>query len=258
MRRLLYPIAVALSLLGCDNANRPPDLAKGVVDPAERRKQDCLASLPTLIAKADALITEGKPDEAIATLDECSGPLLGQSADLVAATDRAKAAKVRQQLDATPKADRWSRLAYLEQWNRLVDKLPAPYDKEFAALQARKEAEAQRERRYIEQAKAMKYYPFCSEVGRLLRSKGPLNERGEAFMSHARSAYGIRTEDEGLIRVRELAVGMPMCAVVASQGVPSEVREIASRSGKAWSVWYRDRQILIYLDGDQRVTRYSR
>lgn len=125
-------------------------------------------------------------------------------------------------------------------------------------MRAKQDAERERERRFTEQAKAMKYYAFCTEIGRLVRSKGPLNEKGEAFMAYARSAYGIRTEDEGLIRVRELAVGMPMCAVVASLGVPSEVREIASRHGKAWSVWYRDRQILIYLDGHQMVTRYSR
>lgn len=256
----LFPflIAVSLALLGCDSPNRPADLAKGVVDPAERRTQECLTAVPSLIEKADALIKEGKADEAIAVLSECSRPLLGKSPDLVIALDRAKAAKVKQQLDAAPKADRWGRLALLEQWSRLAEKLPAPYDKEFASLKARKEAEAQRERRYLEQARAMKYYPFCSEVGRLLRSKGPLNERGEAFMAHARSAYGLRAEDEGLIRGRELAVGMPMCAVVASLGVPSEVREIASRNSKGWSVWYREREILIYLDDDQKVTRYSR
>lgn len=251
-------IAVSVALLGCDNVNRPPDLATSVVDPAERRNQECLASVPSLIERADTLVTQGRADEAIAALNECSGPLLGRSSDFVLALDRAKAAKVKQQLDTTPKHDWWGRLRLLEEWSGLVRELPAPFDKELATLRAKQDAERARERRFTEQAKAMKYYPFCSEVGRLLRSKGPLNEKGEAFMAYARSAYGIRAEDEGLIRVRELAIGMPMCAVVASLGVPSEVREIATRSSKSWSVWYRDRQVLIYLDADQRVTRYSR
>lgn len=260
MRRLLYLIVASVALLGCDSPNRPADLTKSVVDPAERRRQECLTSVPSLIDKADALIKDGKADEAIAAITECNDPTTGKPLTdaLEQAMGRARAAKVKQQLDATPKHDWWGRLRLLDEWSRLADKLPAPFDKELATLSAKRDAEQERERRFTQQARAMKYYPFCAEVGRLVRSKGPLSEKGEAIMAYARSAYGIRAEDEGLIRERELAIGMPMCAVVASQGVPSEVREIATTRGKVWSVWYRERKILIHLDENQKVSSYSR
>lgn len=103
---------------------------------------------------------------------------------------------------------------------------------------------------------AMGYYPFCNALGVSIRSlkSGP-SERAAADV--AAKMYGVTYAHRLKIGARDITIGMPVCAVVAALGTPSEVREIVNRGGKSWSIWYRARQTLIYAD-DTGVTHFSR
>lgn len=255
-----FPVLVSLSLvlLACDGVNHAVDGRTQALNIAEQREKQCLDTFPDLIKSSDALLDQGKAGEAAEVLRDCTGPLLGKAAEYVLALDRVNAARLKQQIEGIPKQQWQDRLRVLEEWDGLVEKLPPPFDKELAALYKRQQEADARRNRHRQQAEALKYYAFCTELGRLVRAKGPLGERGEAFMGVAKSKYGIRDGDEYLMSERELQIGMPMCAVVGSLGNPSEVREIASARGKVWSVWYSERKVLIYLNEDQEVVRYSR
>jgi hypothetical protein len=111
--------------------------------------------------------------------------------------------------------------------------------------------------RAFKRYKAMDYYGFCSALGPAVRKKtqGPAER---AARDVAALHYGVPPDDFGPIEARDLKIGMSLCAVVESQGRPTEVREHASRLGQSWSVWYRERRTLIYVGSDQRVTRFSR
>lgn len=258
MRRFLLLITFSVALMGCEGSTGANAVNEGQLSIEQRLEQKCLSEFPALIVQSDALIEQGKAEEAAQVLQLCKNPLLGKSAEYVLALDRVRAAQLEQRVQGIPTKQWQDRLHVLEEWDGLVEKLPPPFDKELSALQKRQHEVEARRLRYSKQAEAMKYYPFCSEVGRLVRARGPLGERGKAFVEVARSKYGVRDEDELPIRERGLQIGMPFCAVVASLGTPSEVREIASASGTVWSVWYRDREVLIWLNEKQEVATYSR
>lgn len=108
----------------------------------------------------------------------------------------------------------------------------------------------------IRRYEAMSYYQFCNALGASIRSlkSGPAER---AALEVATTKYGINYAARLKIGARDLMIGMPVCGVVAALGTPSEVREIVGPLGKSWSIWYRDRQILIYAD-QSGVTHYSR
>lgn len=101
------------------------------------------------------------------------------------------------------------------------------------------------------------YYSFCGALGSTVRGQ----KRGveaEAIRRVAVSRYSVSPRWDKVIADKRLEVGMPMCAVVAAFGEPDEVREIGTRLGKGWSVWYRaPRRILVYLDANQQVVSYG-
>lgn len=111
--------------------------------------------------------------------------------------------------------------------------------------------------RAFKRYKSMDYYGFCTALGPAVRKK-PQGPAERAARDVAALHYGVPPGDFGPIESRDLKIGMSMCAVIASQGRPTEVREHASRLGQSWSVWYRERRTLIYVGNDQRVTRFSR
>ncbi len=109
------------------------------------------------------------------------------------------------------------------------------------------------------QLEKLDYYTFCARLGASLRGTKRADEgMQEALQEVARETYSVSSEWYPHIRERGLQVGMPLCAVFASFGRPSEMREIGTAAGVGYSLWYRERKALIYIDRKQRVISYNR
>lgn len=240
-----------VTLIGCDSrpstVPAPEVFSQGAV--CEREAQ-------TLVAEAEALLSVGDFAEAQRKIAHCRIALMGKSTVFDAIFNRAAIAEVQDALKHLPQSEWEQRLSRLRELKAAGATLAPNQSKELISLEAR-DAAASKQRDAAQIAvQAMKYYPFCNELGRAVRAP-KRGVRDEVLVSHAESTYRVSRTDMVAIRSKRIEVGMSMCAVVAVLGTPSEVREFQSVGSKGWSVWYRERGALLYLDKDQNVTRFS-
>lgn len=107
------------------------------------------------------------------------------------------------------------------------------------------------------QLEKLEYHTFCTRFGVSLRAKKTDEKKQAALQDVASETYSVTGEWYPNIRDRRLQVGMPLCAVLAALGLPSELREIGTGAGVGYSLWYRERKALIYIDRNQRVISYN-
>jgi hypothetical protein len=98
---------------------------------------------------------------------------------------------------------------------------------------------------------------FCFKLGPAVRQPIGKDEAYRAAMlRRAERSAGITGAMQGAINVRELILGMNLCAVLAAFGRPSHANRTTMSHGVHWQLVYDHPKRYIYLD-DDKVTAWQ-
>ena len=125
---------------------------------------------------------------------------------------------------------------------------PAPEPVETPLSEAAKKADAAVAR--------LKYEDFCRKLGPALRSTAKNTDMQDSFERAARTKYGMSWDHLGGIALRQPALGMDLCAVIATFGRPDAINSTTSRHGRSDQVIYRERGLYLYMDNN-RLTAWQ-